>query len=440
MAASVVVGWFAFAGATGEEGGSVALGLFVGAASIVLMAWSFVLAVRIRVLEPLFGGLDRIYQAHRWAGTLSVLAMFLHVRLEPEVEGGIRGASRAVADSAEGLAGVAEYMIYGLVAISLLRWIPYRFWRLTHKLLGIPFAFASWHFITAEKTYANNSGWGWYFGAIMGAGLLAYLWRVVVRDMLLRGRSYTVAATTLREGTLEVELAPRGRPLGHRAGQFAVLKVQERGLTEPHVFTIASSPREPNLRFFIRNLGDWTRRLQERDLIGTTVLVEGPYGTFEPLPHEADRPVLWVAGGVGITPFLSAIDGLSPSGEGPRPILVYCVPNRHDASAIEVLEAADADGRIELHVLASADGDRFSPERLTTIVDGIDLAPAHVAMCGPAGLVASAETAARRLGARSVETEAFDIRSGIGPDLSEPIEEAVAELRGSPAAETTVTT
>ena len=225
MVASTVAGWFAFAGAVGDGGGSVALGLFVGAAAIVLMAWSFVLAVRVRLLEPLFGGLDRMYQAHRWAGTLSVLLMFLHVRLEPEVEGGIRGASEAVADMAEGLAGVAEYTIYGLVALSLLRWFPYRWWRLTHKLLGIPFAFASWHFYTAEKTYANGSGWGWYFGSIMVAGLVAFVWRVIGRDVVARGRRYRVAATRVHGSTLEVELSPLGRKLTHRPGQFRSAEV-----------------------------------------------------------------------------------------------------------------------------------------------------------------------------------------------------------------------
>ena len=137
----MAIAWPAFAGAKGEDG-NVAFGLFVGAASITLMAWSFVLAVRPRILEPIFGGLDSMYRVHRWAGTLAVLAMFLHTRAEPEVVGGVRGASRSLADTAEELAGTGEIMLYALVAVSLLRWFPYRWWRWTHKLLGNPFAFA----------------------------------------------------------------------------------------------------------------------------------------------------------------------------------------------------------------------------------------------------------------------------------------------------------
>lgn len=52
---TVVVSWFAFEGARGKNGG-VALGLWLGSASILLMAWSFLLAVRLSRLEPFFGG------------------------------------------------------------------------------------------------------------------------------------------------------------------------------------------------------------------------------------------------------------------------------------------------------------------------------------------------------------------------------------------------
>ena len=66
---SVLVSWPAFAGASGKEG-SVAFAQYIGAVSILLMSWNFVLALRLRPLEPFFGGLDRMYRVHlgpaRW--------------------------------------------------------------------------------------------------------------------------------------------------------------------------------------------------------------------------------------------------------------------------------------------------------------------------------------------------------------------------------------
>jgi len=404
------------------EDGSAALAQYVGAVSIVLMAWSFLLAVRLRPLERFWGGLDSMYRGHRWAGSLAVVAMFLHTRLDPEVEDGFRGASKSVADNAKGLAGIAEIMLYVLIGMSLLRWIPYRYWRLTHKLLGIPFIAASWHFFAAEKPYPNSSAWGWWFGIIMVIGIAAYVLRVIGRDVIAPGHPYSVVAATPQGTTLELALEPTGARLRHNAGQFAVLKVQVPGLREPHVFTIASDPGDPQLRFYIRRLGDWTDRLHEADLVGQDVIVEGPYGEFSPL-GKPDQPTVWVAGGVGISPFLSTIDGLRDE-RGRAPVtLFYAVRSVDDAMAIGALRDAADTGALKLVLCSSSDGNRFSAALLSEHFEPGSLHNAHVAVCGPSGLVAVTEAAAKRLGAKHVEREDFDIRQGFGPDLSREIEE-----------------
>ena len=423
LLSSVAGAWFAFAGATGEDG-NVAFGLFIGAASIILMAWSFVLAVRVRFLERFFGGLDSMYRVHRWAGTFAVIAMFLHTSIEPEIEDGIRGASRSLAETAEDLAGTGQTMLYVLIGISLLRWFPYRWWRWTHKLLGIPFAFACFHFFTAEKPYANGSVWGWYFGAVMFAGLFAYVVRVIGKDIVTPGVPYRVKRAKVSGSTLDLELEPVSKAVEHHAGQFVVLKVQKPGLREPHIFTVASQPDSSTLRFFIRDLGDWTSRMHEVELVGADVTVEGPYGLFAPTVAKATKTV-WVAGGVGVTPFLSAA-GTLPTDSDMRPTLHYLVRSRGDAMALEVLEAHHDAGRLELILHASAAGQRFGPDSLSEHhVAG--LSGAHVAVCGPASLVALVDTEARRLGASFVEHEDFDIRQGFGPDLSRLIHETASK-------------
>ena len=322
------------------------------------------------------------------------------------------------------MAGTGETMLYVLVILSVLRWLPYRWWRFSHKLIGIPFAFACWHFYTAEKPYANGSAWGWWFAIVMLAGLGAYVWRVVGRDMLAQGVPYRVVGTERNDSTLEIELEPTGRRrLGQSAGQFAVLKIQRPGLREPHLFTVASSPSSDNLRFFIRDLGDWTSRLLTADLVGAEVLVEGPYGRFRPMPCETAQRVVWVAGGVGVTPFLAAVDDLPVAPTDERPVLAYCVRSVDDAVAMGRLRLADEEGRIRLEVFASSHGRRFNAETSLAELAGGSVAGAHVAVCGPAGLVADVARAASRGGAAEVETEDFDIRSGVGPDLSQAIDD-----------------
>ncbi|MFZ9016850.1 MAG: ferric reductase-like transmembrane domain-containing protein [Ilumatobacteraceae bacterium] len=434
LIAAAGAGWFAFDDTVGEES-TAALALLVGSVSILLMAWSNVLATRWRPLEPWFGGLDRMYRWHRWFGAVSVGAMWLHVQIVDDVKG-IPGASRDVAHTAEDLAGTAETMLYVLVAVSLLRWVPYRWWRLTHKALVVPYALACWHFYTATKPYGNGSPWGRWFSALMVLGLVAWLYRVVWCDVVRRGVPYRVAAIDQVGSTTTIDLEPAGaRHLRHRPGQFAFLKPQVRGMSEPHPFTIASGPDDDLLRFHVRDLGDWSQRLPERVRVGDRVLVEGPYGRLEPAPssldgHPPKGPVVWIAGGVGITPFLGALS--SPERTGDRaPHLFHAVRTRDDAPALDDVLAAAADGRIVHHLHVSGEGTRLGRSDLEAVFGSGGLRDAHVVMCGPDRLVRDMTAAVRSLGAHHVHVEAFDIRTGVGPDLSRELADQASRRRST---------
>ena len=411
--ATLLVSWYAMAVSNGPNGDAESSGLTIGIIAMMLMAWSFVLAVRIRPLEPLFGGLDKMYRVHRWIGALSVAAAWWHTSAA-DIDDGFTPASESVADAGEGLAGWAYNIFIVLLVLSLLRWMPYRWWRLTHKFFGLAFAFAVFHVWTIEKNYANFSLVGWWFNAIFVAGLVAFAVRVVGFDMVSRGLRYRVASAEQHGSSMDLHLEPVADRLQYEPGQFAVIKVQRKGLSEPHIFTIAAPPDEPHLRFFVRRLGDWTERLFDADLVGSDVLVEGPYGEFELLGKGA--PTVWVGGGVGVTPFLSASTTL-PADDPDRPVFFYCVHDRDDAMGMHVLQEAVADGRLELVLVVSSEGKRFGKEMLIERFGVDGLRGSHVALCGPASLVNTARAAALEMGATAVESEDFDIRQGFGPDL-----------------------
>jgi len=336
---STVVGWLAFTGTNGLDQAST-FSMWFGASSIVLMAWSFILALRVSFFERFWGGLDSMYRGHRWAGALAIPAMFLHTQIEPETKGAqlIAGASGNVADAAEELAETGELMLY-----------PYRWWRWTHKLFGLPFAFASWHFYTAQKPYDNASGWGLWFAGFMLAGLVAWIARIVVRDAVAQGKSYTVVDVEHEGSLTRVELAPTGRPLDFDPGQFAFLRFEAKGMREPHPFSNELGPNDP------------------------------------------------------------------------VPTVLYACKSNVGDPLVDLLRTAATEGRIHLHLYPS--GSRLTAEVLDELfADG--MANHHVALCGPAGLVRDMAMAAHDSGARSIETEDFDIRQGFGPDRSREIDAA----------------
>ena len=133
---------------------------------------------------------------------------------------------------------------------------------------------------------------------------------------------------------------------------------------------------------------------------------------------------MWIAGGVGITPFLATIDA-GPRIDGPPPHLLYAVRSADENGIVAELERAAEAGVIRLSVFESSMGNRLSAERLAETVGAERLQGAHVALCGPAGLVNDMAAEASRQGAAEIETEDFDIRQGFDPDLSADIDRLV---------------
>src|SRR3970040_78401 len=95
----------------------------------------------------------------------------------------------------------------------------------------------------------------------------------------------------------------------HRAGQFLFVRFpSEKDLNESHPFTISSAPSEDVLRLTIKASGNFTRDLFSNLKAGSDAVVEGAYGSFD--YRTGGGKQIWVAGGIGITPFLSFIRDL----------------------------------------------------------------------------------------------------------------------------------
>jgi len=91
-----------------------------------------------------------------------------------------------------------------------------------------------------------------------------------------------------------------------RAGQWASIRVlRDDGWSEPHPFTISCAPEDEILRFTIKKAGVFTCSIPELSP-GTPVRVEGPFGVFC-RDIEKSPEIALIAGGVGITPFLSVL-------------------------------------------------------------------------------------------------------------------------------------
>lgn len=102
------------------------------------------------------------------------------------------------------------------------------------------------------------------------------------------------------------------RPSGFqfRAGQTIDLTLIEPPETDAdgnsRTFSIASAPQEDELVVATRMRGSAFKRVLAAVPLGTAVEADGPSGSFT-LHHNVTRPAVFLAGGIGITPFRSII-------------------------------------------------------------------------------------------------------------------------------------
>ena len=91
-----------------------------------------------------------------------------------------------------------------------------------------------------------------------------------------------------------------------QAGQYITIQVLlENQWSEAHPFTISAPPGEELLRVTIKNVGTFTSRMQHVEVL-TPVKVSGPFGKFCQ-NIQLRQNIVMIAGGIGITPFLSIL-------------------------------------------------------------------------------------------------------------------------------------
>ena len=307
------------------------LGKIFGIIGFVLYALNLVLALRKKWLEYFFEGLNRVYIAHHITGGLALVfvlfhPLFLAIRLieiktlETFVDaakyllprGVDTSLSYAEVERAVSInAGIIAFL--GMVVLLILTFyvkLPYRIWLFTHRFLGVAFAFAVLHIAFIESDTSQSSFLKWYLVFLGIAGLAAFLYRTVFGKIAVRKALYQVDRIVVNGPMTAMELLPVGKPIKFDSGQFIFINFRsvDGVLDEVHPFSVASGRDEKKLRLYIKSLGDFTSTVN-RIRAGSIAEVEGAFGKFSPAKYGYSKQI-WIAGGIGITPFLSMVRNL----------------------------------------------------------------------------------------------------------------------------------
>lgn len=399
--------------------------LLSGLLAIALMSLTMMLATRPAWLERPIGGLDRIYRTHKWAGILAVCFAAMHwlIEMGEDVAEALAGGEhpsgpratgwiRSMRHAAEEVGEWAIYVVIAVVLITLWRRFPYKFWRYLHRAMPALYLLLVFHAAWLAPVGWWNQPVGLLLGLLLSGGSVAA--GLSLSGMIGRARKSNGTVVAVRHPTpditeVECKLDPDWH--GHRAGQFALVTFDVN--EGHHPFTIASADHgDGHVSFLIKGLGDYTRRLA-RDLVpGQGVVVEGPYGRFDFTRSKSGTRQIWVAGGIGVTPFLAWLESLRTTPDRvPEAELHYCTRNAEHDPALIRLRALSAElPSIRLHVHDDSQGQKLTASRL---VERLDRArPTDIWFCGPAGLAAGLREGLRaaRAGRFRFRQEAFEMR------------------------------
>lgn len=388
-------------------------GEVIGSNNIVLMACSLFLSTRPKWAEKYFGGLDKMYITHRHTGTAALLLIFVHVLTVPISTTGWQLGNY--------LAVIAFAGIVSIVLITLAPRIPflsriagadYNDWKKLKRWIGIFFILGFFHSLTLGDRALDAKipiTWTMIFFII---GTVSYLYTEVFGGIFKKFLPYNVEAVKHpNNSSTEVTLRAKRQPIKkQRAGQFLFVRFpSDKALNESHPFTISSAPAEDVLRLTIKASGNFTRDLFARLQEGADAVIEGAYGMFD---YKTGGPKqIWIAGGIGVTPFLSFIRDMN--GRLAHDVdFYYTVRHPEEALFLDEFKSADErNPRLKMHVRFSATEGSLTIDHILRHTNG-DIKDYHVYLCGPLPMIQAFEQKFLALGLpkQQIHFEEFNFR------------------------------
>lgn len=385
-----------------------------GLAGVTAFALNLVLGARLRFIQSSLGGLDNLYRLHRVNGRIAFLLLVAHALLMT--------SSRATVSVSSALAlftptsgwtvflGVVTLaaMTIGIV-LTLYVKLGHELFVYVQRAFGFIFLVGTLHVFMTPGTKALSPALTGYLAVVSAGGIFAWGYRSLFGNLLVRRHSYRV--THVREldpSVVEIAMRPADGALSFIPGQFVfvtfyssefnsqfhpfsvgaegeagIISLRPGEITSQfHPFSITSTPDDPELKVVVKAVGDYTTALHRLDS-GASARIEGPYGRFSYL-NGVSKSQVWLAGGIGLTPFLSMARSVTSSDYDVD--LYYCFKSRNQAYFLEELaQLAERNPRVTLRPCPE-DEMGFITADLVEDLSG-DLEDRDVLICGPPAMI-----------------------------------------------------
>lgn len=419
----LIVGWLWHSPDVEGRAFSLQFSAACGYVAFSVMAFELALIAKVAFISAAFGQ-DTLLKFHRQMGLVAALLVALHVIfvfrndyplewLYPIYDGIIQWGS------------LTMYTVVLLIVLSLGRrrlGISYGVWQMTHSLLANIIVILAIVHILKIGSFVGPSAmkelWAVYLLLLIGLGVRFR----ILRPMLIWRKPWEVVQNVQEKGdSRTITLKPAGHGgFTFEPGQFAWLNTGKTSFhRDQHPISLSSCAYdEPGreIAFTIKSLGDWSGETVPAIQPGRKVWVDGPYGVFT-ADREQGPGYVFIAGGVGITPFYSTCLTFANRGDQRPVFLFYAGKDLEKLTLREQLDALQSRMNLKIiYVLQNPDSDWRGEQGFITA----DVLQRHLPnqfkrmqyfVCGPGPMMDSMEQILPTLGvpAELIHTERFDM-------------------------------
>jgi predicted ferric reductase len=401
--------WIPYANFSSKRGVFLSLGQVSALIGYSLYLFNFIISSRFNILDRIFTGINRMYISHHLYGVSAFILLLLHPLfislsyLTISLCAAFIFVLPSLGNLPQFFGTLALLVTIILLIITLYVNIEYDRWKLTHKFLGLGLFFSAIHLLFIGSTLAVSFPLQVYFYFLASVAFISYLRKTVFGRYFVRRKQFRIRNVEIESDVMKISMETvDSSSLIFQPGQFVFVEFKQKIIPlQSHPFSITSSPKESELSLGIKILGDYTQTLKALQA-GDIALVEGPYGRFS-FTFYPNRNQIWIAGGVGITPFVSMAKSLPGY---IRTVLYYCVSEKTEAVFQKDLEQIEKEKEnFNLVLWDSKSKGRFSINEVKNSFNPI----ADYFICGPPPMMKSLKEQLIKKGIakKNIHTEEF---------------------------------